>query len=733
MKNKYILGLMLMGAIAANAQTQEKEEKNHEELEEIVIYSQFIFPEKDMNEKASSNFYINTKELRKYNYTDPNRVLMGKNGISVIEEDGFGLRPNIILRGASSYRSSSINLMEDGILAAPAPYLAPAAYYFPTMGRMAGVEVLKSSGQILYGPNTVGGSVNLISTQVPNSFGGTINLGYGSFDTKNLLVNVGDRIGKFGYLVEYFNGSSAGFKTLPGNKNTGFNTNDGVIKLLYDNSDAEIPNKLQFKLQTSSQLDNETYLGLTKEDFNKDPYQRYIASELDYMKNHHRQYVLSYEIKPAEKLSLNLDVYHNDFKRNWHKLNDIKVEDGDKIGLSKLLTYDNATDEIAVLKGEYEGKNTLYIRNNNRLYYSQGIQLNGNYQLTDNGKLRFGTRYHREEEDRFQWDDTYSTKALGISLNKKGEGGSHSNRISNANASASYVQYQHTLDKWVLTGGLRYENISMKQKDFGKTDPKRTGANAKEKSHKVDVIIPGFSALYNYSDEGSVFASIHKGFAPPGINEGQKAESSWNYELGTRYKNEFWDAEASAYINNYSNILGADTNAVGGNTGQGDLFNAGEVLVKGIELYGKYTINGKNSEINFPISVNYTYFDSSFKKDFNSTTYGNTLKGDALPFIPKHMLTVEATANYKDFTFGTIWRYRGDVRNKVGQGAIAEKDLVPSVLLVDAVARYQVSSKANFFVTAQNLLDKKYLASLNPAGYRPGMPFFVSVGTNVKF
>lgn len=732
MKNKYILGFFLMSVLATNAQTKETKEENHEELEEIVIYSQFIFPEKDMNEKASSSIYIDTKELRKYNYTDPNRVLMGRNGVSVIEEDGFGLRPNIILRGASSYRSSSINLMEDGILAAPAPYLAPAAYYFPTIGRMSGIEILKSSGQILYGPNTVGGSLNLISTQVPQTFSGNINLGYGSFDTKNIHLNVGDRIGKFGYLVEFYNGSSAGFKKLSRNQNTGFNTNDGVIKLLYDNSDAEIPNKLQFKLQTSSQLDNETYLGLTKEDFQKDPLQRYAASELDHMKNNHRQYVLSYEIKPFEKLSLNFDVYHNDFKRNWYKLNDIKVGDNNKVGLSKALSLSNTSDEIAVLKGNYTGYNTLYLRNNNRSYYSQGIQLNGNYQLTENGKLRFGSRFHQEEEDRFQWDDLYSSSAQGLSLVKREEAGSQANRISTAKASASYLQYQHTFDKLVLTGGLRYENISMNRKDYEKTDPNRQGA-AKEKNNKVDVIIPGISALYNYNENGAIFASVHKGFAPPGITENQKPESSWNYELGTRFNNEFWNIEASAYVNNYSNILGADTNAVGGQTGQGDLYNAGAVLVKGVELYGKYTFNGKNSEVNFPISVNYTYFNSSFKKDFKGDVYGETVKGDELPFIPNHLLTVEAAANYKDLTFSTIFKYRGDVRNKVGQGTTNEKDLVPSVLLVDAVVRYQLSPKASFFVSGQNLLNKKYLATLNPAGYRPGMPLFVSVGTNVRF
>ena len=108
-----------------------------------------IFGSSNQLETATgSAVIIDGTQLDLYEFDDIHRVLQSVPGVYIREEDGYGLRPNIGLRGATSERSSKIAIMEDGVLIAPAPYAAPAAYYFPMMSRMSKVEVFKGPSAI---------------------------------------------------------------------------------------------------------------------------------------------------------------------------------------------------------------------------------------------------------------------------------------------------------------------------------------------------------------------------------------------------------------------------------------------------------------------------------------------------------------------------------------------------------------------------------------------------------
>jgi outer membrane receptor for Fe3+-dicitrate len=94
-------------------------------------------------------------------------ALRKASGVHVRDEEGFGLRPNIGIRGLNPTRSAKVLLLEDGLPLAYAPYGDNVSYYHPPIERFESAEILKGSGQIAYGPVTVGGVVNHVTPGPP--------------------------------------------------------------------------------------------------------------------------------------------------------------------------------------------------------------------------------------------------------------------------------------------------------------------------------------------------------------------------------------------------------------------------------------------------------------------------------------------------------------------------------------------------------------------------------------
>ena len=156
---------------------------------------------------------VSAEDLERFQPTDIVRAMRQVPGVSFQLEDGYGLRPNISIRGTATERSSRVTLMEDGVLIAPAPYTAPSAYYFPTFGRIHAIEVLKGPASITQGPYTVGGAINLLSTPIPDERAGMLRGEYGSDATWRLHGWYGSSDEQWGYLVETHQWQSDGFQT----------------------------------------------------------------------------------------------------------------------------------------------------------------------------------------------------------------------------------------------------------------------------------------------------------------------------------------------------------------------------------------------------------------------------------------------------------------------------------------------------------------------------------------
>tara|TARA_B110000902_G_scaffold239347_1_gene287944 strand:+ start:43 stop:2259 length:2217 start_codon:yes stop_codon:yes gene_type:complete len=737
---KNLLKLTLLGIGMLNAQESTKPTDSIQKLEPVFINSQVIFGSKyEAKNRTGSSFYLSPEELEKFSHSDINRVLRTVPGVNIYEEDGYGLRPNISLRGTSPERSAKISIMEDGVLIAPAPYSAPAAYYFPSVARMQAVEILKGSSQIQYGPFTTGGAINLVSTQIPDTFRGSIKTSYGSFNTGQTHLKIGDSKTNLGYSLEYLNNNSDGFKNLPNGDNTGFDKNDVVAKFrLQNKQDTKFNQSLEFKFQYSDETSNETYLGLTTEDFKSNPFDRYAGSQKDKMTNEHLQFMVTHKIEVSKFFRVTSNAYYNDFSRNWYKLNDV-VFGGDKVKISKILeTPQDYPNYMDIINGtSNSAADAFVLKANNRSYLSKGVQTKLDFHWDSANvfhDIEIGLRYHYDEEDRFQWKDKYSMTDGQMNLTSAGAPGSDANRISKATAFAGSILYKLKYNNITLTPGLRYEDIVLGRDNFGSDDPSRTGADISTRENKVAIFIPGIGFNYKFNNSTSLFGGVHKGFSPPGNTVGQESEESINYELGSRFNIKGLRGEVVGFYNDYSNLLGSDLAASGG-TGSLEQFNAGEVSVKGIELLLNYDLLQKNTSYALPVTFGYTFTDATFLNSFGSDDglWGEVQSGDELPYIAKHQFNTSISLEHAKFELNLSGRLNGAFKTEASADAVSAANGITSNFIIDFVGKYHVTKTLSLSAKIINVLDKTYAVAKVPAGLRPGHPFGIYGGLDFRF
>ena len=711
------------------------------ELDPVVVIKNITRLDNAFLRSPGSSDLVSFADIKRYNDTDVNRILSRVPGVYVQEEDGFGLRPNIGMRGTGVERSSKVNLMEDGIPISPAPYASPAAYYSPTAGRMYALEARKGSSQIKYGPHSTGGALNYVSTPIPNSFKSNFVISGGNHSSYFLKADIGSSNSNFGYLFEVLHDENSGFKLLDYvNGNTGYAKTDLMGKIRYKTNLINFPTAFELKVSLTDELSNETYLGLTDEDYNKNPYTRYSSSQKDQMDADHFQISLMNSIQLSENSNLSLVFYRNNFKRNWYKLSKVN---GTSIG--SLLSAGNTHKSYSFLSVTEAGDNTYQIKANNREYYSQGIQLASNIKsnFVFQHNLMIGLRLHEDQMDRYQKVDKYGmqNKVLKLTTNGTWGVGSKNNRVDDATSTAYFIEDQFNIQNFTVTAGVRHESIELKRRDWkgdvssnslSWNDPNRELAPS-QKSKTLNVLVPGIGFVYKFNSDVELLAGIHKGFSPPGPGSDEsddiKPEESVNIEAGLVINNGLNKIKTVFFNNHYSNLLGDDTQFSG--QGTYDQFNAGEVKINGVEL--SVNRNFKFGNYLAPLQFSYTYTNSEFLSDFESKfePWGSVQKGDQLPYLPTHQLFTEFGFLSQDANIFFRLKNTSAMRTKAGNGNLENEYSTEDLTQIDITSEYKLNSKSNLFLTIRNITDSKSIVARRPAGLRPTLPRTLSAG--IKF
>ena len=729
---------LLTVALAAGAG-----ERDDEHIVEVTILG---VPEK-LPRLGGAAHLVDSKALARLAHTDIQRIMRAVPGISIQVEDGYGLRPNIGIRGTATERSGRITLLEDGVLIAPAPYSAPAAYYFPTAGRMTAFEVLKGPAAITQGPYTVGGALNMISTPIPAAPAGRLFVETGEHATHRLHGLHGGTNGGFGYLLETHQWFSDGYQSVDrAGAATGLDVRDYTVKAAYQRA----AHRMEMKVQTVAQTSKQSYLGLADADFRADPARRYGISQLDRIDTEHQQFILRYRYTPRRGWTLAATAYDNRHARNWFKTEGIDLDGSpnaeslSRVSWAAIVQAVNRGQAVrgfspqalaSVLNGTADTPpGSIQVRANDREYLSRGVQVAANWEFERGGArwhMRMGLRRHQDEEDRLQRNKAYSQRAGTLVLDDLGRLGNAGNRIQTASALAAFVTAGVEIGAWSFVPGIRYEDIKQRRTRYetrlGRTeDPaSRAVENLRgRRANETTVVLPGIGASYRVRDGVTLIAGVHKGFSAPSNAPDVDAEEALNYEIGLRLAAPRWRFEAVGFLSDYDNLLGICTASSGVDCEVGDAFNGDAATVKGLELVGAANFGGERFGV--PVEFVYTWMDGGFDTDIADTDFfGDVQAGDPMPYLPEHQLAATVGLASSRLSVHLAANFVSSTCVRASCGAFETTD---SALTFDGAFRFDWTDQTSLFVRAENLGNARDIVGRHPYGARPNKARSLAVG-----
>ena len=720
----FFIGVLLVSSFFVNVNAAD---------EEVVESVTIIGSKDDLKDLAGSGAVVSNEDLQKAMDTDIQKILTAVPGIYMRTEEGYGLRPNISIRGTAIERSAKVTVMEDGVLVAPSPYTSSSAYYFPTTGRIHAVEVLKGPAVVSQGPQTIGGAINLISTPIPEVNSGKFVQEIGQNGMARTHAYYGASQGNFGALVEVHEHSSDGFDSIANvGGDTGFDKSDLMIKARYSSGN----HSLTFKRVDIDENSDQSYVGLTQSSFKSNPRVRYGATAYDEMMNDGEQTSLTY-VGDFDNFDVVFTSWQNDYHRDWFKVSDFNndKEHGEQDDINELISAANngSANAQAILDGELPVE--IEYKHNNRYYTNEGYQFTVSSEIGIHA-LTFGYRDMEDSESRIQAHE-YSDQAADGSLSPLygyvGLSGSN-NRLRESSATSYYLEDTMDFGKLALTVGFRSEEYDQRHRRWGEgAGPNLTAVrvtSVRDTFAENDHNTSSLGATYDLSDTTTLVAGFHEGMTPM---FGADPEEADNMELGVRYSEGTTNIEAFYFASDYSR-LAAECTLVSGASCDADesaVFSGGEAEVSGLEFSGSWMLQGDNG-VMYPISVNYTSTDATFKNSSDSDYFGTVAAGDDLPYIPDSQSSIIVGFINDNGLSGNARLV--NVGSSCSLAACGTYNEIEESSYLDLNLRKALNDSMSVYLIVENTLDSEDLISRAPSeGARSQKPRTMKVGFSYNF
>ncbi len=542
-----------------------------------------------------------------------NEALRKVPGVTVRDEEGFGLRPNIGIRGSNPTRSMKVLLLEDGLPAMYAPYGDNASYYHAPIQRYDRVEVLKGAGLLRFGPQTIHGAVNYITPPPPEEFAGHVEVSAGSRDFGAVHASVGTN----GLLVDL------GYKRGEGARdNTKLMQGDLFAKYQRQLNDQHA---IALRANVLREDSNVGYTGITDAEyanFGAD----YNPFEHDTFEIEHSAFSASHDWTPGERLTLHTSAYYSSFERDWWRQASTTTDT--QCGTA----FRNA--RFAGLRVDPNACASTQGRLRN--YYTWGVDSRlriARSAFGTEGSSEVGVRWHEEKQIRYQRNGTSATARTGTLVE---------NNLRTAEALSAFATTTFDFGRVQLTPSVRYEDV-----DFGRVNRLNGGIAG---SDGVREIAWGLAANWRLGDDTALYASAHEGFAPPrvedliagnGTSTAVDAEHSLNLEIGFRTHWNEIDLQTAIFRTDFDNQI-----VVGSIAGGSTPLAQGETEYTGFEFalgYNRNALQRREGEVYANLALTWmpTADQTTVLRRVDTGAAANgSIAGNRLPYAPELTSTV---------------------------------------------------------------------------------------------
>ncbi|MBX3226049.1 MAG: TonB-dependent receptor [Labilithrix sp.] len=683
---------LLVARSASAQETPPADASNEKELEVRIVGDKA-----DALQKVpGSGTVISQKDLTRQAPVDTAEVLRRVPGVQVRQELSGGNRIDISIRGLESGRSRRVLMLEDGIPIALNPYSEPELNHAPPIERYRSIEVVKGSGNILFGPQTLAGTINFITVAPPDRQRIMADVDYGSYNYMRAIASYGDTLGDVRYVAQVAYRRGDGFRAQP------FDSANGLAKILFPTGkDGEAVLKLGFQRDDAASDD----IGMPRDMFRADPRRPTLSPSAHSILNRYDA-SLTHEQRLGERTKLKTLAYGYTTDRDWRR------PDWTRNPLPGVQYLRIVGDPTVTGGAVYFGNgNTILSRD----YAVMGVEPRFEHRMKTgiaSHTIDVGGRLLREDAHYTQRTGAYpQTWAGALDFEQKRK----------SFAGAAYLQDRIAFrEDLLVTPGIRVEHVTSETFTLrqNNVDEYTTGTKP------TTGVVPGVGMVYG-TKRASVFGNMHYGFAPPRITSSVSARGASrmlqgdrgiSYEIGTRGQQFRWlRAEATGFMSNYANQVAVNPSA----GGEGNLADVGATNLYGVEsglVLGLDKILKVSTVLD--LGARYTYAHASFR-------YGQ-FAGNFLPYAPQHSFNTNFDVEHRS-GFGGQVAYQfvshqfADGANTRAEDLFGIVGLIESRHIFDLMAHYRHRPTGlSFRFSLKNVFDTTYVIARRPEGNFPG-------------